>query len=71
MLFFLVIPIPGSRNIDRLDENARGAEVSLLPEHVKEIRELANEADNVAGARYGEGWVPEGDCIPLSEWKGE
>jgi len=63
------IPIPGCRNIARFEENASAAEVHLSPEHVKEIRKLANEADNVAGMRYS--GIPEGKCIPMNEWKGE
>ncbi|KIJ49943.1 hypothetical protein M422DRAFT_160285 [Sphaerobolus stellatus SS14] len=65
------IPIPGSRNIPRLDENAKGAEIKLAPEYVKEIRQFANEADNAAGMRYAVGWIPKGDCITREEWKGE
>jgi len=63
------IPIPGCRNIARFEENASAAEVHLSLEHVKEIRKLANEADNVAGMRYS--GIPEGKCIPMNEWKGE
>ncbi|KIJ23329.1 hypothetical protein M422DRAFT_276118 [Sphaerobolus stellatus SS14] len=65
------IPIPGSRNISRLDENAKSAEIKLEPEYVKQIRQFANEADNAAGTRYAEGWIPEGKCIPREQWKGE
>ena len=67
----LVVPIPGSRSIARLDENAKGAEIKLAPEYVKEIRQLATEADNAAGLRYAEGWFPEKECLKLEEWKGE
>jgi len=62
------IPIPGSSTIERLDENAHSAEITLDPEYAKEIRKLANAADNVAGPRYAEGWIPEGNCIALKEW---
>ncbi|KIJ49941.1 hypothetical protein M422DRAFT_204488 [Sphaerobolus stellatus SS14] len=65
------IPIPGSSNISRLDENAKSAEIKLEPEYVKEIRQFANEADNAAGTRYAEGWIPDGRCIAREEWKGE
>ena len=68
---FIVIPIPGSRNKARLDENAKSAEIELDVECVKEIRQLANEADNVAGMRYSEEYIPTGECIKLEEWKGE
>ncbi|KIJ49939.1 hypothetical protein M422DRAFT_160355 [Sphaerobolus stellatus SS14] len=65
------IPIPGSRSIARLDENAQGAEIKLAPEYVQQIRQLANEADNVAGNRYSETFIPMSDCISRAEWKGE
>ncbi|KAJ8519581.1 hypothetical protein ONZ45_g3496 [Pleurotus djamor] len=63
-------PIPGTRNIARLDENAHAAEIALTPEEVKEIRAIVENAD-VAGQRYPDAGMPIGNCIPLSEWKGE
>ncbi|KAJ8701239.1 hypothetical protein PTI98_000049 [Pleurotus ostreatus] len=65
------IPIPGTRNAERLAENSRGAELKLSPTDVKEIRDLLESAD-VGGGRYPDGVpLPTGECIPLSEWKGE
>ncbi|KAF9490927.1 Aldo/keto reductase [Pleurotus eryngii] len=65
------IPIPGTRNAERLAENSRGAELKLSPSDVKEIRDLLESAD-VGGGRYPDGVpLPTGECIPLSEWKGE
>ncbi|KAF8889035.1 NADP-dependent oxidoreductase domain-containing protein [Infundibulicybe gibba] len=62
-----VVPIPGTRSVARLEENAHGAEITLSAEDVSAIRAVAENAD-VAGARYG-GPLPQGDCIPLSQWK--
>ncbi|KAJ8487337.1 hypothetical protein ONZ45_g14375 [Pleurotus djamor] len=64
------VPIPGTREISRLEENANAAEISLSDEDVKQIRTLVENAD-VAGSRYPESRIPKGDCIPISEWKGE
>ncbi|KAF8884458.1 NADP-dependent oxidoreductase domain-containing protein [Infundibulicybe gibba] len=60
------VPIPGTRSIKRLEENAHGAEITLSAEDVSAIRAVAENAD-VAGARYSA--LPQGDCIPLSQWK--
>ena len=68
---FLVFPIPGCRSVERLEENAASAELRLLPEDVKAIRKLAEEADGTNGDRYSPQYVSDGKCIPLSEWKGE
>lgn len=65
----LVIPIPGSRTIERIEENAKGAEITLSAEDVKAIRQLTEEAE-VAGQRYDSWMVPEGTTLPLSEWTG-
>jgi len=66
------IPIPGCRSKERVEENAKGAELQLAPEDVKAIRELV-EAAEVLGDRYPAFLLKhtQGDCISLSEWKGE
>jgi hypothetical protein len=68
------IPIPGSRTIERIEENARGAELELSVEAIKEIRELVDKAE-VAGSRNPSfDWLlagVEGNSLPLAEWKGE
>ncbi|KAF5376107.1 hypothetical protein D9615_007746 [Tricholomella constricta] len=66
------IPIPGIRSVDRVEENAHAAEITLAPEDVKSIRAVV-EAAEVAGERYQPAMMAtvKGDCIPLSEWKGE
>lgn len=68
----LVIPIPGSRSKERVEENAKGALLKLAPEDVQEIRRLC-EAAEVAGERYPEMHLAAtaGNCLPLDQWKGE
>jgi len=68
------VPIPGCRSKERVEENAQGAIIAqhLTPEDVKEIREVVKAAD-VHGERYPPSFMAtcEGNCVPLSEWKGE
>lgn len=66
------IPIPGTRSVERLEENAKAAEIKLSPEDVKEIR-LVVEAADVQGARYPVQYLNgmKQTSIALSEWKGE
>ena len=66
------VPIPGSRNIARLEENAKAAEIPLAPEDVKALRAAVDAAD-VVGERYPEAFknMTALDSIPLSEYKGE
>lgn len=68
----LVVPIPGCRSVERVEENAKGAEITLSPEDVKAIRKLSEEAD-VQGLRYPAAFMAsvEGECLPLDQWKGE
>ena len=58
--------------MERVEENAGGAEIQLTPDDVKAIRALVENAD-VRGQRYAIEHMAatEGNCIPLSEWKGE
>ncbi|CAA7268207.1 unnamed protein product [Cyclocybe aegerita] len=62
--------IPGSRSPARVDENTKGAEITLSSEDVKAIRKVIDEAE-VGGSRYMDNLMGEleGNCIPLSEWK--
>ncbi|RDB23525.1 Aldo-keto reductase yakc [NADP(+)] [Hypsizygus marmoreus] len=64
------IPIPGTRSVGRLEENAHAAEIELSSEDVKAIRAVVESAE-VYGERYPEEYMPAGDCISLSEYKGE
>ncbi len=48
-----IVPIPGTKNPRRLEENAMAAEIKLSPEEVEELEE-AISADAVRGSRYSE-----------------
>ncbi|KAJ6463394.1 NADP-dependent oxidoreductase domain-containing protein [Mycena sanguinolenta] len=60
-------PIPGTRSVARLEENARGAEIALSAEDVKDIRSWAVAA-NVQGDRKRAEHFSDGDCMALEEW---
>lgn len=64
------IPIPGSRSIERLEENAKAGEIVLSPEDVKALREAVDAAE-VKGPRFTEVMkkMLAFDSIPLDEWK--
>ncbi|KZT07967.1 Aldo/keto reductase [Laetiporus sulphureus 93-53] len=47
-----VIPIPGTTKIERLKENLGAANIKLTREEVEEVRNVANNAHCVSGARY-------------------
>jgi aryl-alcohol dehydrogenase-like predicted oxidoreductase len=49
-----VVPIPGTRRIERLEENAAAAELALTPEELERLDEVAPPGV-AAGARYPEG----------------
>lgn len=46
-----IIPIPGTKSTQRLDENASAALMQLTEQEVRDIRELA-ERTEIVGARY-------------------
>jgi aryl-alcohol dehydrogenase-like predicted oxidoreductase len=46
-----IVPIPGSRRLDRLEENLGAAEVVLTAENLAELR-TAVEAMETVGDRY-------------------
>ena len=48
-----IVPIPGTRTLDRLDENLAAADIELAPDDVREVGEAASRID-VLGARYPE-----------------
>lgn len=72
LLSVLVIPIPGCRTVERVEENAVAAELQLLVDGVRAIRSLVDEAD-VQGERTAEEYKSffHPECIPFGEWKGE
>ncbi|ALK09940.1 aldo/keto reductase [Blastochloris viridis] len=47
-----IVPIPGTRRIDRLEENAASVEVALSPRDIADI-EAAIPPEEVVGDRYG------------------
>ncbi|SON54925.1 General stress protein 69 [Hartmannibacter diazotrophicus] len=51
-----IVPIPGTRNIKRLEENAAAADVVLTEADLDEI-EAAVRPDSFVGARYGENFA--------------
>jgi aryl-alcohol dehydrogenase-like predicted oxidoreductase len=48
-----IVPIPGTRRLERLDENIGAASVSLTPDDLSEIESAASKI-TVQGARYPE-----------------
>jgi aryl-alcohol dehydrogenase-like predicted oxidoreductase len=48
-----VVPIPGTRNLSRLDENLGAADVDLSPDDLREIEDAATKIE-IRGARYAE-----------------
>ncbi len=48
-----IVPIPGTRRLERLDENIAAASVSLTPDDLSEIESAASKI-TVQGARYPE-----------------
>jgi aryl-alcohol dehydrogenase-like predicted oxidoreductase len=66
-----VIPIPGSRDVVRVEENGSSAELQLDPADVKSLREFIEAADVQGGRLPTQYETFPTDSIPLSEWKGE
>jgi aryl-alcohol dehydrogenase-like predicted oxidoreductase len=52
-----IVPIPGTRRIERLEENVAAAEVDLTDEDLKRIHEILPEGSH--GDRYKAGMMPE------------
>jgi len=48
-----IVPIPGTRKLDRLDENLGAVAIELTPEDFREINKAASKID-IQGARYPE-----------------
>src|SRR3954470_1419453 len=48
-----IVPIPGTRRLDRLEENIGAVDVELTPDDLGEIEDAASRID-VRGARYSE-----------------
>ncbi len=48
-----IVPIPGTRRLERLDENIAAAEIELAPDDLREIEDATSKI-KVQGARYPE-----------------
>ena len=48
-----IVPIPGTRRLERLDENMGAAMLALSPEDLRDIESAAARI-NIEGARYPE-----------------
>ena len=66
------VPIPGSSSVERLEENARAAEITLDAGDVEALRAAVAGAD-VRGTRYPEAYLARMavDSVPREAWKGE
>ena len=53
-----IIPIPGTTRLDHLAQNARAAEVRLLPDAMERMEALINP-HTVSGPRYNAATLPE------------
>lgn len=67
-----LIPIPGSKDVGRLEDNAGAARVKVTAEDVKALDDAVAAAD-IRGDRRPEmaAHVSGNNCIPSEEWKGE
>ena len=66
------VPIPGSSSVERLEENAHAAEITLDVEDMERLRAAVGAAE-VGGTRYPEEYLARMavDSVPLGAWKGE
>ena len=48
-----IVPIPGTRRLERLEENLGAADVDLTPDDLRDIESAASQI-TVQGARYPE-----------------
>jgi aryl-alcohol dehydrogenase-like predicted oxidoreductase len=48
-----IVPIPGTRRVERLEENTAAADLALSDDDLRQIRDAVSEIQ-VAGARYPE-----------------
>jgi aryl-alcohol dehydrogenase-like predicted oxidoreductase len=47
------VPIPGTRRLERLEENIGAADVELTPDDLRELESAASQV-SIEGARYPE-----------------
>lgn len=56
-----VVPIPGTKRVAYLEENAAAATIGLDPPTIAKLDEIF-DPDRVTGARYAEGWMVSADA---------
>ncbi|KAJ7095553.1 NADP-dependent oxidoreductase domain-containing protein [Mycena epipterygia] len=64
------VPIPGTRNAARVEENAKAAKIQLSKEDVQRIETAIRNAD-VQGGSLPAGFTTSTTSISMTEWKGE
>jgi aryl-alcohol dehydrogenase-like predicted oxidoreductase len=64
------VPIPGTKNAGRVEENSKSAKLKLSEEDLKRIDTAVRNAD-VKGGRLPAGFVTPTTSISMDEWKGE
>ncbi|KAJ7191715.1 NADP-dependent oxidoreductase domain-containing protein, partial [Mycena pura] len=64
------VPIPGTRNAARVEENSKAAGLKLSEEDMKRINTAVHNAD-VKGGRLPAGFAASTTSIRMDEWKGE
>lgn len=66
------VPIPGTKRVSRLEENAKSVSIKLSAVDLKALNEVVEAAD-VKGGRYPAemAYLMNQDCIPLGDWKEE
>ncbi|KAJ6531385.1 NADP-dependent oxidoreductase domain-containing protein [Mycena vulgaris] len=64
------IPIPGTRNAARVEENAKAVSIELSADDLKAIETAVRNAD-IQGERLPAGFVTPSTSISMAEWKGE
>ncbi|KAJ7737456.1 NADP-dependent oxidoreductase domain-containing protein [Mycena maculata] len=64
------VPIPGTRNAARVEENAKSARLQLSKEDIQDIEAAVRGAD-VKGGRLPAGFTSSTVSISITEWKGE
>lgn len=64
------VPIPGTRNPARVEENAKATKIQLSKEDVQKIGTAVRNAD-VQGGSLPAGFTTSTTSISMAEWKGE
>ncbi|KAJ7153893.1 NADP-dependent oxidoreductase domain-containing protein [Mycena crocata] len=64
------VPIPGTRNAARVEENSKAAKLQLAQEDLQSIKSAVHNAD-VQGGALPAGFTTSTTSISMGEWKGE